>query len=368
MARRPQAGMHRVTQSDVARAANVSTAIVSAVINNKTRAIRVSDQTRARVWQAIRDLGYVPNVAAQNLAGGRNKVIGAFTYHQLFPKEGTRDFYYEFLAGIEDEAENSGHNLLLFTGARNESGQRSIFGRNANKLRLADGAILVGGQIDGGEVRRLVEEKYPFVMIGRHEVAGPGVSWVAADYTAGTEAVVERLHALGHRRILMVIGRRTHETLVERRAGFAAACQRLRLGSRRAHMIAFGEQNPDHPRVPCVDGEEDVLAFAKQSGSTAIIAESSYVAHRTYHAALAQGISIPNDLSIIGLGDRGDQENVLAPDPVLAQLTTPRREIGAAVVRMLLRKLDRPEPSVEQEWMLCDIFTGNTLAPPSKAE
>lgn len=366
VSRRPPAG-GRVTQREVARAANVSTAIVSAVLNSKTDAIRVSEPTRARVWQAIRDLNYVPNVAAQNLAGGRNGVIGAFTYHHLFPREETRDFYYEFLVGIEEELERLELNMLLFTGARDDAGKKSIFGRGANRLRLADGAILVGRGMDADEIRRLVEDDYPFVMIGHYDMAGLEISWVAADYAAGTEAVVDRLHELGHRQLLMVVGRRTHETLVERRAGFAAASHRHRLG-RRVHTVAFGEPNPDLPRVPHLDGEDEVLAYAQETGSTAIIAESSYVAHRIYHAALAAGMTIPDDLSIVGLGDHGDRENVLAPDPALAQLTTPRREIGAAAVRLLLRKLDGLAEPVEHEWMPCDIEEGTTLgAPPARA-
>jgi DNA-binding LacI/PurR family transcriptional regulator len=360
VAQRPRAGGRRVTQSDVARAANVSTAIVSTVVNNKADSIRVSDQTRARVWQAIRDLNYVPNVAAQNLAGGRNRIIGAFTYQRLFPWE-SRDFYYEFLLGIEEEAEEVGHNLLLFTGARNEAGERSIFGRNTNMLRLADGAILVGGRIDRDEIRRLVEDRYPFVMIGRHDFAGPEISWVAADYAGGTEAVVDRLYSRGHRRILMVVGRRTHETVVERREGFAAACRRRRLGRQRARMVAFGEVNPDVPHAPHVDDEEGVLAFAREAGSTAVVAESSYVAHRIYHAALAQAVRVPGDLSIVGLGDHGDRENVLSPDPALAQLKTPSREIGAAAVRMLLRRLEAPGEPAEQQRIACELSEGTTV-------
>ncbi|NDL55676.1 substrate-binding domain-containing protein [Phytoactinopolyspora mesophila] len=350
-----------MTQSDVARAANVSTAIVSTVVNNKAASIRVSEQTRARVWQAIRELNYVPNVAAQNLAGGRNRIIGAFTYHRLFPRE-SRDFYYEFLLGIEEEAEAVGHNLLLFTGARNEEGERSIFGRDTNMLRLADGAILVGGKIDGDEIRRLVEDDYPFVVIGRHEVAGPDISWVAADYESGTEAVVDRLHALGHRRILMVVGRRTHETLIERRLGFTAACKRHRLGRQRAHMVAFGAVNPDLPQVPHVADEDGVLTFADKVGCTAVVAESSYVAHRIYQAALAQNLAVPQELSIAGLGDHGDRENVLSPDPALTQLKTPSREIGAAAVRMLLRRLEAFGEPAEQERIACELAEGTTTA------
>lgn len=365
MVQRRGAGRRRVTQQDVARAAKVSTAVVSTVVNNKADTLRVSEQTRARVWQAIHDLHYVPNAAAQSLAGGRNRIIGAFTYQRPFPWE-SGDFYYEFLVGIEEEAEETSHHLLLFTGARNEAGERSIFSRNTNMLELADGAILVGGRIDGDEIRRLVDQGYPFVMIGRHDAAGPGASWVAADYAAGAETVVDQLHQLGHRTILLVAGSRTHETLAERRAGFAAAARRHRLG-RRAHTVAFGALNPDLPDAPRVADEQDVLRFAREAGATAIIAESSYVIHRTYQAALAQGMDIPAELSLVGLGDHGDRQNVLSPDPALAVLRTPSRKIGAAAVRILLHQLDEPRDEPAQVWVACELSEGTTIAAPPRA-
>ncbi|MCP2329635.1 DNA-binding LacI/PurR family transcriptional regulator [Hamadaea flava] len=364
MSERQRIGRRRVTQQDVARAANVSTAIVSTVVNNKADTLRVSEQTRARVWQAIQDLRYVPNAAAQSLAGGRNRLIGAFTYQRLFPWE-SRDFYYEFLLGIEEEAEQTGHNLLLFTGARNDAGERSIFNHNTNLLELADGAILVGGRIDGDEIQRLAEEKYPFVMIGRRDAAGPKVSWIAADYTAATQMVVDRLHALGHRTMLLVVGSRTHETVLERRAGFEAARRRHRLGDR-AQLVVFGEPNPDLPEATCVADEAEVLRFARAAGATAVIAESSYVIHRIYQAALAEGLRIPQDLSLVGLGDHGDRQNVLSPDPALTLVHTPSRLIGATAVRTLLRRLDAPESKPDQIRIPCELSEGTTVAAPPR--
>ncbi|MEV0718343.1 LacI family DNA-binding transcriptional regulator [Asanoa sp. NPDC050611] len=366
MTERRGSGRRRVTQLDVARAANVSTAVVSTVLNNKADTLRVSEQTRERVWRAIRDLHYVPHAAAQSLAGGRNRIIGAFTYQRMFPLD-SGDFYYEFLLGVEEEAEQAGQHLLLFTGARNEANERSIFSRNTNMLELADGAILLGGRIDADEIRRLAEDGYPFVMIGRRDVAGPEVSWVAADYAAATRTVVDQLHRLGHRRILLVAGSRTHETLVERRAGFTAEARRHRLGSK-TRMVTFGAPNPDLPDAPCLEDEQGVLRFARETGATVIIAESSYVIHRIYQTALAQGLRIPDELSLVGLGDHGDRQNVLAPDPAITVLRTPSRKIGAAAVRMVLHRLDNPGDQPQHLKIPCELSEGTTVAAPPASQ
>ena len=67
------------TQREVARLAGVSQAAVSQVLNGGEGGIRIPDATRQRVLQAMQDVGYVPNVAARRLAGGRNRILGVFT-------------------------------------------------------------------------------------------------------------------------------------------------------------------------------------------------------------------------------------------------------------------------------------------------
>ncbi len=112
---------HRPTQSDVAKLAGVSVSIVSAVINDRQYGnIRISDGTRARVRDAVRELGYAPNLAARGLAGGTNHLIGVFTFQRIFPLT-KEDFFYEFLVGIEEAAEHEGYNLLLLTAAKDRA-------------------------------------------------------------------------------------------------------------------------------------------------------------------------------------------------------------------------------------------------------
>lgn len=363
MARLPRPQRKRVTQLDVARAANVSTSIVSTVINNSSSSIRVSEETRARVWEAVRELQYVPNVVAQSLARGRNKLIGAFTYQTLFPwAQG--DFYYQFLLGIEEEAEREAYNLMLFTGARNDAGERSIYGNGTNMLEMADGAILVGGRIEPSEIHRLSSEGYPFVMIGRRDAIGSRVPWVAADYVQGTTAVFDTLVELGHADIGLIIGAKTHETVSERRQGFFEARARHDL-DQRIPLFVFGELNPDYPDALCATSIADLVDMIARHRPTALIVESTYLAHRLYEAITADGrLSVPRDLSLVGLGDHADRANVLTPDPAVAQLVTPGREIGAMAVRMLLRRLDDPTGTPEEVRIPCELEIGATVSSP----
>src|SRR6056297_2228719 len=93
----------RPTQVDVARQAGVSPAVVSTVLNGAGRgSVRVGPEAAARVRQAVRELGYVPNPVARNLAGGKNRILGMFTFESIFPIE-RPNCYSPFLIGFEAE-------------------------------------------------------------------------------------------------------------------------------------------------------------------------------------------------------------------------------------------------------------------------
>ncbi|MFD0576520.1 LacI family DNA-binding transcriptional regulator [Dactylosporangium darangshiense] len=190
----------RLTQRDIARMTGVSQATVSLVLNGRSDAdVRIAPETRERVLQAIRDSGYVADPIARRLAARDNRIIGVFTYEPVFPA-GNSDFYHPFLVGIEEQAEALGSDLLLLTSAPVIDGRRRIF-HEGNRLRLADGCILLGRSLDREELTRLVADGFPFVSVGRRADAGGPVPYVGADYAGATAALVERAVALGHTRL-----------------------------------------------------------------------------------------------------------------------------------------------------------------------
>ena len=94
---------------------------------------------------------------AQSLAKGRNGLIGVFTFEAIFPVT-QRDFYFPFLLGIEHAAETLGYDLLLYTSTSVGDGRRRIYRNGRNRLRLADGAILLGAEDSKNEIQALVDE------------------------------------------------------------------------------------------------------------------------------------------------------------------------------------------------------------------
>lgn len=315
----------RPTRADVAARANVSTAIVSAVLSEKVGGtIRTSAATAARVRRAAEELNYSPNVAARSLAKGRNGLLGVYTFTAVFPAE-QNDFYQPFLLGIEREAEAQEHDLLLFTStAGGANGRRRIYRNGGNRLRLADGCILLGQDPDRSEVVHLADEDFPFVFIGRREVPGrPDPAFVAADYRSAVVDVVEMLLELGHTGICYLRSPGSLEAFQDRRRGYADALERNR-GRIHAEVTL-----PHQPEGIATAQLRDIVAL----GVTAFIAEGDAwrgVMSSAEHA----GYRLPDDLSLVVLGDPPGLAT-----PELTRLVIPRREMGAAAVRMLVSML-----------------------------
>lgn len=342
----------KATQADVARHAGVSPSVVSTVLNGSGARgnVRVGAATRQRVEAAMAELGYVPNVAARRLATGSNHLIGVFSYEPTFPVK-SLDFYQQFLVGIEEEAERQGYNLLLFSAAKSADGARSIYAHGSNALDLADGAILLGPHEDAAELRRLAGEDYPFVLIGRREVRDVPLTWVAADYVGGTAHVVDQLTQLGHRRIAYVRSVRDHESLADRQRGFQQGCQAAGLAAAATPVVTTPEDDRTGSIAP------DLVA----GGTTAIVAESPVIAHSLWREAELSGISVPDELSLVGLGGAVTPEG----GGVLASLETPRMAMGRAAVALLLEMLAHPERRPDSTVVTCTFEPGASVAPPA---
>ncbi len=338
----------RVTQRDIARLAGVSQATVSLVLNNRSDAdVRIAPETRDRVLRAIAETGYAADPVARRLAARFNRIIGVFTYEPAFPS-GSRDFFHPFLLGIEEQAERVGCDLLLFTSAPVVDGRRQIFHRD-NRLRLADGCILLGREIDGAELARLNRDGYPYVAVGRRDDAGGPVPYVGADYAAAVRQLVELALRRGHRRLAFVGVGATAESSADRRRGFEAAAT--------AADSARDLTGPARDADTILDG---LLA----DGSTVVFVEDFATAVALEAAARRRGLAVPGDLSILTLGD----PTVPVPtDIAFTGFRIPREEMGRQSVEVLTGVIDGSAAGVQQRLLPCELVEGDTLSTPDPA-
>jgi DNA-binding LacI/PurR family transcriptional regulator len=343
----------RLTQREIARLAGVSQTTVSLVLNNHSLAAsRIAPETRDRVMRVIRETGYVADPLARRLQQQHNQILGVFTYEPVFPT-GSADFYHPFLVGIEACAEQFGCDLLLFTSAPVTDGHRRIFHENY-RLRLADGCVLLGREIPRNELARLVQEGHPFVSVGRrddaYDDAGPGggyggpVPYVGADYVSATADLTRRALRLGHRRL----------AYLGAGAGAESSADRFR---------GLREVAPDAVRLDMTTDVDALLDQLRVARVTVVFCERAEDAWALEQAARSRGIRLPEELSLVALGDP------ITPLPVGRDYTgfrIPRREMGWQSVELLTEILHGPGDTRCQRLLPCVPVEGGTLAPPAR--
>lgn len=338
----------RLTQRDIARLAGVSQATVSLVLNDaKAAEGRIPEETRERVLKAIRETGYVADPIARRMAKGLNRILGVFTYEPAFPSE-QADFFAPFLFGIEEAAQELGYDLLLLTGAATRRGKRKIFDEN-NRLRLADGCVILGREFDRTELRRLVAGDYPFVAVGRREAAGAPVPYVGADYVEATAGLVRRARAKGHRRLAFIGPSKGAESSVDRWQGFCAELDGAELV---CHIDDTGRP------------AGEVLDAIRDAGATAAFFAERADAVVVEAAARSHNLSVPGDLSIVVLGShlRSMQSGTR-----FTSFSIPREEMARRATLMLVERIEAGGTG-EQVLLPCEPVEGETLGSISSTE
>jgi DNA-binding LacI/PurR family transcriptional regulator len=357
----------RLTQRDIARLANVSQTTVSLVLNNRSDATaRIPAETRDRVLKVIRETGYQADPLARRMLKQRNQILGVFTYESVFPST-SGDFYYPFLAGIEDRAERLGWDLLLFTSAPVADGHRRIFHEN-NRLRIADGCLLLGREVPSDELARLIAEDYPFVSVGRRDDAGAPVPCVGADYTTATHTVVTRAISLGHRHVAYAGPAAgptpIPESSADRLRGFHQAAGPKALVVPTGQLASRPPGSPSTSSTPQAGETEgwagDLLDVLLDRKITAVFVEERADAVSLLSTATARGIDVPGDLSVVALGD---STRPVASDVDFSGFHVPRRAMGVRAVELLEAILSGTATS-QQILLPCELTEGTTLTPP----
>lgn len=339
----------RITQRQIADMAAVSQSTVSLVLNGKADAVsRIPRETRDRVMAVIRETTYVADPAARRLAGVGNKIIGVFTYEPAFADEST-DFYTPLLLGIEAEAEALGCDLLMFTSAPVENGRRRIFHEN-NRIALADGCVLLGRDMVQDDLLRLVESGLPFVAVGRRGVEG--VPYVGVDYAAATSELVQRSLKLGHDRYYYLHFDSSAESVLDRKLAIES------LRSLPSVEVA----------IRASDGTDTAAVWAaiREFGPTVLFVEMVEQAGILHRLAIEAGLTVPEDLSIVVLGETSHAGGRTVD---FTRLSPPRDLLGSSAVRLLGRILsnnDKPTDPELRTLLDCEVKDGSTLVAPKK--
>jgi DNA-binding LacI/PurR family transcriptional regulator len=347
----------RPTQVDIARRAGVSQATVSLVISGGAVSDQVAESTRQAVLAAAAELGYTANVAARRLRGKRNHLLGVYTFEPVFPVD-QRDFYYPFLVGVEEATAALGYDLLLFSSVTSAA-DRSIYAGGVNRLRIADGCVLLGRNVRRDELAALVREDFPFVFLGRRELPDGELSYVAADYVTATSAMVTTLAGHGHERILYLRAIEDTEPTLDREAGYRQGLAAAGLPLDESLIQALAD--------PADLTAEHLEHWIARYGATAVLIEPTEDTRLTSAldaiAATAR-IRFPQDCSIALLGDPPSW----TPDRRdWTRFSLPRVEMGREAARMLIDLLEGRQDAPQHLGLPCTFVPGDSIGPAPSA-
>ena len=317
----PKAGP--TTLEQVARAARVSRATASRVVNGDPR---VSEPARTAVVGAIRELGYVPNQAARSLVTRRSDSVAVVIPEpsgQVFGDP----FFPRILRGISDALAEEAMQLVLLMpqGRTDELRVERYLGAGHS-----DGVLLVslhGSDPLPAELRR---HGIPTVVGGRPPA--PGISYVDVDNRGGASGAVGHLVATGRRRIATVAGPQDMAPGVDRLEGYRARLAETGHALDDA-LIEVGDFTHDGGRAAM----ERLLERAPDLD--AVFVASDLMAIGAVAALRAHGRSIPNDVAVVGFDD---SQLAVTTEPGLSSVRQPIEEMGREMTRLLMQEVRLP--------------------------
>jgi LacI family transcriptional regulator len=294
---------------DVARAAGVSTATVSNVLNGTKSA---SPHVRQRVVEAARRLGYVPNPHARSLRTGHSRTLGV-----VIP-DLTNPYFPALVQAIETTARAHGYALLVMDAGNDADREREALALMAS-YRVA-GVVWIPAQ--GGPP----EAPWPFPVV-TVDRSVPGCDTVVADHAQGGALIAHHAISLGHSSIGLLSGPTSLRSAALRRDGLLAAANGM-LDVAWEHEVPFSSELP-----------QAVLARLARPACSLVVCANDAVAVGAIRALRAAGWRVPADVSVIGFDDVPWSEFI---EPALTTVRQPLPALGAAAVEILHARITGP--------------------------
>jgi len=336
---------------DVARIAGVSIATVSRCINDQER---VRESTRKRVQNAIAATGYRPNTLAQSFRRGKSHIIMV-----VLPSVGD-PFFTAVMRGIRLVATGRGYSLLI-----NETQFNTM---SADEI----GAMIVSNHVDGIV---LLASMSPFgtevlsershqalpIVIGC-ETISPDLSdfpGVHIDNVGAASEATDYLVKMGHRKIAFIDGQESSLLTRDRKTGYYQSMRKANL------PIEDGWVQEGNMTIEgAIEATRRLLHHPARP--TAIFCANDEMAMGCMHAIKAAGLSIPEDMSVIGFDD---VRYAAILDPPLTTIRQPAEEIGQRVMHRLFSEIEEGRsPSANTEIVHHELIVRQSVAAPSPAD
>lgn len=308
------------TLAEVARAAGVSPSTVSHVING-TRPVSAA-ATRA-VREAVEALGYRPNAVARSLARASTNAVG------VVMAMAANRYFTDIVCAVERACREL--DLMVFLVDSGDDPVAELEAVRELYQRRVDGFVLAPAvDPERRTLGYLVEHRLPCVVVDR--LVDADLDQVGVTNTASMRALTEHLIALGHRRIGIVGGQPGFPTAIERIEGYRAALEAGGLDTDESLVAADNQTVDDAARAA-----ERLLRLEPRP--SAIVAGNNLSMIGTMRAVRAAGLSVPEELALVGFDDFEWADSF---EPRLTVMAQPCEAIGREAASLLARRIAEP--------------------------
>jgi LacI family transcriptional regulator len=316
------------TMNDIAKALGVSRPVVSSVFSSRTQGtVRVSDQTRQRILEKAREMGYRPNQVARSVATGKTRVV-AFVGGVV-----GIDFVMHTLGGVMSEAEKHGYTVKVMQ--RTDEGWSLSNTVNTLLERRVDGVIFYHmDQPSWDELMLELRGAIPTVALSCVASNGAAAS-VNSDNSLAYGQIIDMLMEQGHRRIAMITG--LPGTINARAVEFE---QTMR--DRGLTLEPWMIQQGDWEIEKAEQVTRDLLSRPIEQRPTAICCANDEMAMGAIRTARAMGFAIPNQISIVGYGNTNVAHMA---DPPLTSIDESFHTMGKLACGKLIDVLEHGDKS-----------------------
>lgn len=310
----------RLTIKQIAKLANVSDSTVSRVLNHQPD---VNEDTRRKILEIVKQVGYRPDAIARSLVTGQSKTLAFVTEDIRNP------FFAEVARGLEDAATEEGFQVL-YCSTDSDVTKEKMWIEMLLAYRVAG---IVFTSFSGNEevIKEIIKCNIPYVFVNRYYNEIPGDCVLIDNYLGGYLAT-RHLIELGHRRITYLGGRGISSTRLERQRGYEQALKE-------AGLSYFEKLNKEiKGGLRYHFGYKVTKEILREEEFTAIFAVNDLVALGAFAACLEEGKKIPQDIAIVGFDNI---EFTSFPTVELTTIHQPKYEMGRQCMEILKEQIER---------------------------
>jgi len=333
------------TMLEVAKRAGVSKATVSRVLSGNGY---VSQETKDRVFQAIEESGYRPNLLARNLATKRTQTLGLVVTNTLY--HGV--YFSELLFHAARMTEEKGRQLILADGKHSADEEREAI-QYLLDMRC-DAIIIYPRFLSVEEMDDIIQKHEQPIMVLNRRLRKNSSHCVWSDHKASCQTAVSQLIDMGHREIAFITGSLDSPTGIERLSGYKEALAQHHIPLKDA-LIVEGKWNPE-------SGAAGVsMLLSRGEIFTALVASNDDMAIGAVKQLHDSGIATPGDVSVIGFDDVNIAPYII---PSLSSVRIPVTEMIKETISRLIFMLDGGDFTFQQTFSGELILRDSVIAGP----